>query len=293
MGRASRTMRIGEAERLLLREYGRMAAVYDRHSITSSTVVWNEIRKRLPDIRGRRALDLCCGPGAHTVRLARVIGPAGSVDGIDAARGMIEFARHRHGTGSRSNLKFERMDSRSLRYPARSFDFVLSAFGVSFLAPEQALREVFRVLGKGGSFLYVSWAGANPESKAFLEALAELRQRRPSLPDVRRLALARQVVSNFPANRHRGREPTLATKLRGVGFRQIRRVVRPVTVRFRNPGAYVQYKATWGEYDRDLGRLSRGEKMRFVEDVARRMRWFRGGRAPRVTWSLSFTTATR
>jgi ubiquinone/menaquinone biosynthesis C-methylase UbiE len=286
-------MKVTEADRLLLREYGRMASVYDRFSITSANAVWTEIRKRLPDLRSRRALDLCCGPGAHTVRLAGAVGPAGSVHGIDAARGMIEFARRRHDAGGRSNLRFERMDSRRLRYPARTFDFVLSAFGVSLRAPEKALREVFRVLDKGGSFLYVSWAGANPESKAFLAALTELRQRRPSLPDVRRLALARQVLSKPPADLPRGKEPTLVTKLRGVGFRQIHRVVRPVTVRFRNPGAYVRYKATWGEYDRDLSRLSRREKMRFVEDVARRLGWSRGGRGPTVTWNLSFTTAAR
>ena len=286
-------MKVNQAENLLLREFGRMAAVYDRFSVTSATAVWKEIRKLTPNLRGQRALDLCCGPGAHTVRLSRVVGPAGSVHGIDAARGMIEFARRRHDARSRNNLRFERMDSRRLRYPARSFDFVLSAFGVSFLAPEQALREVFRVLDTGGSFLYVSWAGANPESKAFLEVLTELRQRHPSLPDVRRLALARQVLSKPPANLPRGKEPTLVTKLRRVGFRQIRRVVRPVTVRFRNPGAYVQYKATWGEYDRDLSRLSRREKMRFVEDVAHRMGWPRGDRGPTVTWNLSFTTALR
>ncbi len=286
-------MNVEEAERLLLREYGRMATVYDRFSITSAHPVWTEIRRLLPDVRGRRTLDLCCGPGAHTVRLARVVGPAGSVDGIDAARGMIEFARRRPDARGRSNLKFERMDSRRLRYPAHSFDFVLSAFGVSLFAPEQALGEVFRVLAKGGSFLYVSWAGANRESKAFLEALTELRERHPSLRDVRRLALARDVLSGPPANNPRGREPTLATKLRRVGFRHIRRVIRPVTVRFRSPGAYVRYKATWGEYDRDLSRLSRRAKMRFVDGVARRMGWSRGAPGPTVTWTLSFTTALR
>jgi len=286
-------MKAKEAESLLLREYGRMAAVYDLYSVTSAAAVWKEIRRLTPNLRGSRALDLCCGPGAHTVRLARTVGTAGSVVGIDAAEGMVEFARRRRDARARGNLKFEVMDSRSLGYPARSFDFVLSAFGVSFLDPEQALREVFRVLDKGGSFLYVSWAGANPESKAFLETLTELRQRHPSLPDVRRLALARQVISNHPANRYRGREPSLVTKLRGVGFRQIRRDVRPVTVRFRNPGAYVRYKATWGEYDRDLSRLSRRERVRFVDDVARQMGWSRGDRGPIVTWNLSFTTATR
>jgi ubiquinone/menaquinone biosynthesis C-methylase UbiE len=286
-------MKTIEADGLLLREYGRMAATYDRYSITSAAVVWKEICPLLPKIRGKRALDLCCGTGAHTVRLARAVGPAGSVVGIDAAKGMIDFARHRRSESGRNNLKFERMDSRSLRYPADSFDFVLSTFGVANLSPEQALGEVFRVLGKDGSFLYVSWGDPNRESKVFREALTELRNRHPSLADVRRLALARRVISNPSANRPRGREPTLMSKLRSVGFRHIRRVVRPVTVRFRDPAAYVRYKATWGEYDRDLSRLSRSEREKFVTDVGHRMGWSRGGRRPAVTWNLSFTTAKK
>jgi ubiquinone/menaquinone biosynthesis C-methylase UbiE len=284
-------MKVTVAEDLLLREYGRMAAVYDRHGITSAAGVWKEVRKRAPNLRGRRALDLCCGPGAHTVRLAQAVGAAGSVVGIDAARGMVEFARRRSNARGRSNLRFEVMDSRSLRFPAHSFDLVLSTFGVAFRAPERALREAFRVLDNGGSFVYVSWSGPSPESKAFLEALTDTEDRHPPHVEVRRLALARRLMSGPPARRSRGRGPTLLTMLRNVGFRRIRRVVRPVTVRFRSPTAYVRYKATWGEYHRYLSRLGRREREQFVADVSRRMGWSRGGNGPTVTWNLSFTTA--
>jgi ubiquinone/menaquinone biosynthesis C-methylase UbiE len=286
-------MKVKDADSLLIREYGRMAAVYDRFSVTSAPVVWREIRKLLPSIRGKRALDLCCGPGAHTVRLARVVGPAGSVVGIDGAKGMIEFARRRYDAKDWNNLKFERMDSRSLRYPAHSFDFVLSAFGVALLAPEQAFREVFRVLGEDRSFLYVSWGRPNPESKAFREAIAELRNRHPPAAGVRRLALSRQRISDVSAKRLESRNPTLVSQLRSIGFHRVRRVVRPVAVRFRDPDAYVHYKATWGEYERDLRRLTPRERRQFVEDVARRMGWSRKSNGPRVTWRLAFTMARK
>lgn len=286
-------MKVKEAESLLLREYGRMAGVFDRCSVTSAAAVWKEIRKLTPKLRGRSALDLCCGPGAHTVRLARAVGTAGSVVGVDAAKGMVEFARRRRDARGRSNLKFEVMDSRSLRYPACTFDFVLSTFGVALRTPEPALREIFRVLDHGRPFLYVSWSGAKPESKAFLEVLTELRNRHPPRVDVRRLALARRLMSDHRANRPRGGRRTLLTQLRNVGFRHIRRVVRPISIRFPNPAAYVRYKATWGEYHRDLGRLSRRERAQFVADVARRMGWSCGGRGPTVTWDLTFVTARK
>ena len=284
-----RVLGLVEAERLLLREFGRMAAAYDRYSVTSRPVVWREIRKLLPNLRGRRALDLACGTGAHATRLARATGPAGSVVGIDAAEGMIRYARHKSGAHRRKNLQFLVMDSRRLKFPARSFDFVLSTFGFAYYDRRRCLREVLRILKEGGLFLHVGWHGANPESKVFVDALTELRGRNPPPADVRRLALARQRVSRLPENRSRKGKLTLAAELRRRGFRHVHQVVRAVTARFRDPAAYVRYKATWGEYERDLRRLSRRERQDFVEDIARRMRWSPAHKGFMVTWNLAFT----
>jgi ubiquinone/menaquinone biosynthesis C-methylase UbiE len=286
-------MNAHEAERLLLKEFGRMAGIYDRYSVTATPRVWRQVRRLVPIPLGSHALDLGCGPGALTVRLAKAVGGAGSAIGVDAARGMIEFARQRRDARGRKNLTFLRMDSRNLRLPEQSFDLVLSTFGLPYFARDRCLREAFRVLDRGGWFLCVSWAGPNPESKAFLETLTELRNRLPPPADVRRLALARRVMVQLPENQPGRGRPKLVSELRKVGFRRVRRVVEPVTVRFRGPASYVRYKATWGEYDRDLSRLTRGDRQRFVADVARRMGWSSGGDGGSVTWKLSFTTATK
>ena len=293
MRTASHTMRARDAERLLIREYGRMAPAYDRYSVTSRPAVWREVRKLLPNIGGRHALDLASGTGAHAVRLARAIGAAGFVVGVDAAAGMIGYARRRPDARGRKNLKFLIMDSRMLKFPSRSFDIALSTFGFAYYGRARCLREIFRVLKAGGLFLYVSWHRANPENKVFVEALTELRQRNPPPADVRALARARQIVNELPENRPGRGKPTLATELRRAGFRQVRRVIRPVTVRFRDPKAYVRYKATWGEYERDLRRLSSQERRDFVDDVARRMRWSLDHEVPTVTWNLAFTSARK
>ena len=286
-------MKVEAAERLLIREYGRMAPAYDRYSITSRPAVWREARRLLPNIRGRDALDLACGTGAHTRRLARAVGPAGSVIGVDAAVGMIRYARRRPESRHQRNLKFLLMDAHRLKFPDRSFDLVLSTFGIAYSGRDRCLREVFRVLKEGGLFLYVSWHKANLESKVFVEALTELRERSPPPPDVRRLALARQLVSKLPENRPRKGKPTLAADLRRLGFQQVRRVVRPVTIRFRNSAAYVRYKTTWGEYERDLRRLRPRERHDFVGDITRRMRWSSDHNGPTVTWKLAFTSARK
>lgn len=284
-----RSLSPSAAERLLVREYGRMASAWDRYSVTTRPVVWKEIRTLLANTRGQHALDLACGSGAHTVRLARAVGPNGFVVGIDAAEGMIRFAQRRPEARRQGNLEFLVMDAHRLKFPDRSFDLVLSTFGLAFSGRRRCLREVYRVLKEGGRFLFVSWHQEHPERTIFLDALAALRIRSPPPLSVRRLARAHQLVNRLPENRPRRGKPTMARELLGAGFRPVRRVVRPVSVRFRNPAAYVRYKSAWGEYERDLRRLSAREKREFVEDLVRRMRWTLHSNGPTVTWNLAFT----
>ena len=284
-------MKADDAERLLIRENGRMAPVFDQFSVTSSKTVWDAVRPLLPDLAGLRVLDLGCGPGAHAVRLARAVGNSGSVVGVDAARGMVEFARRRGGTKAQKNLRFEQMDNRALRFPDRSFDLALTTFGLAGRDRERAVREVFRVLDIGGRFLCVGWGKTNPESRAFAEALIRLRQERPPPPVVLKLSEARQAIADLPENRPGRDKHPLMTYLRKVGFDSVRRRTRDVTVRFPNVLAYIHYKAAWGEYYRDLQRLTRIERRRFAYDVARRLGWRSGGSKHDVTWELSFISA--
>jgi len=52
----------------------------------------------IPELRlrpGMRVLDLGCGTGEDSRRLAEIVGPAGGVVGIDASEAMIAVARRR------------------------------------------------------------------------------------------------------------------------------------------------------------------------------------------------------
>jgi len=286
-------MNANDAEGLLIRENGRMASIFSRFSVTSSKTVWDAVRSFLPTLAGLRVLDLGCGPGAHAVRLARAVGRSGSVVGVDAARGMVEFARRRAGAKAWENLRFEQMDNRALRLPDRSFDLALSTFGLAGRDRERAVREVFRVLDPGGWFLYVGWGKANPESRAFAEALKQLRQDSPPPLFVLKLSEARQVIANLPESRPGRDKHPLMTQLRKCGFASVQRRTKRITVHFPSVAAYVRYKATGGEYYRDLDRLTRGDKRRFVDDVARRLRWQPTGSKRDVTWELSFISARK
>jgi ubiquinone/menaquinone biosynthesis C-methylase UbiE len=92
---------------------------------------------------GMRILDLACGPGNLSARLADLVGPTGEVVGVDLASGMVERARAR---GIR-NARFEVMDVEQLEFPDASFDAATCGHGLQFVPHlDRALAEIHRVL---------------------------------------------------------------------------------------------------------------------------------------------------
>src|SRR5260370_5546967 len=97
---------------------------------------------------GMRILDLACGPGNLSRRLAAQVAPGGEVIGVDLAPGMIELAR----AAGIPNARFEVMDIEQLAFADATFDGAVFGHGLQF-APDLwlALREACRVLKAGGA----------------------------------------------------------------------------------------------------------------------------------------------
>jgi ubiquinone/menaquinone biosynthesis C-methylase UbiE len=106
------------------------------------------------DLRpGRDVLDLGCGVGDLTARVADLVGPGGSVLGVDASAGMIEQASAR----TRPGLRFSvcaAQDLGSVVQPS-SVDVVLSVACLHWVPAEDqpgVLASVRRALRPGGTF---------------------------------------------------------------------------------------------------------------------------------------------
>lgn len=96
---------------------------------------------------GMRVIDLACGPGTLSVRLAAMVSPGGEVVGVDLAPGMIALARAMGIPGTR----FELMDIEHLAFDGESFDAAVCGHGFQFVPDLQgALREARRVLRPNG-----------------------------------------------------------------------------------------------------------------------------------------------
>jgi len=107
----------------------------------------------LLSLRGdERILDVGCGQGKITAQIAARV-PRGKVVGIDASRGMIDYAAAHFDTAAQPNLRFEVADARSLTFDAE-FDLVVS-FNALHWVPEQdmALQSIHRALRTDGRAL--------------------------------------------------------------------------------------------------------------------------------------------
>jgi ubiquinone/menaquinone biosynthesis C-methylase UbiE len=92
---------------------------------------------------GMRVLDLACGPGTLSRRIARQVLPDGEVVGVDLAPGMVELAR----AAGTPNARFEVMDIEKLSFADESFDAAGCGHGLQFVPHlVGALGEARRVV---------------------------------------------------------------------------------------------------------------------------------------------------
>ena len=101
---------------------------------------------------GERGLDVGCGPGFLACELAREVGSAGRIVGIDESPEMLDAARARiarERLGDRVEVRPG--DASRLDLPTAGFDFVTAVQVYLYVADvESALAEAARVLRPGG-----------------------------------------------------------------------------------------------------------------------------------------------
>lgn len=101
---------------------------------------------------GEQVLDLGCGTGYYSRRIAPVVGPAGTVVGIDPSQPMLDYAAEH----APANCSFRPAGAEDLPFADASFDLVVSSLAFHHIPTElrgDAIREAFRVLRAGGRLL--------------------------------------------------------------------------------------------------------------------------------------------
>jgi ubiquinone/menaquinone biosynthesis C-methylase UbiE len=110
-----------------------------------------------PPHKGDRVLDIGCGLGDTTVRLAGLVGAAGHAHGIDVAQRMIETAIEEAAAAGLGNVSFASRDVEVTRFD-QTFEYAFSRMGTMFFAnPVAALRNVREALAPDGLLNMVVW----------------------------------------------------------------------------------------------------------------------------------------
>lgn len=104
--------------------------------------------------RGTKLLDIATGPGYVAAAAAR---RGAQVTGLDFSSEMVALATSRY-----PDIRFLEGNAEALPFPDESFDAVVICFGLlHFPDADQALKEAFRVLRRGGRLGISVWATAD------------------------------------------------------------------------------------------------------------------------------------
>lgn len=131
------------------------AETYDSWYTTPLGAYEDELEKALvlrhvADIRGKTVLDVGCGTGLYSIRLAEA---GADVTAVDISAKMIEIARTK-AQDRGQYIWYDQADMAQLPYANRTFDTVVSITALEYAGDQlQALMEMARVLRPGGKLI--------------------------------------------------------------------------------------------------------------------------------------------
>ncbi|MGH9008235.1 MAG: class I SAM-dependent methyltransferase [Acidimicrobiia bacterium] len=120
---------------------------------------------------GLEVLDIACGPGTVTRRVAPRLGPEGRVTACDLSPAMLEVAAGKPALDGAAPITYRQCPADELDVPDGAFDVVLCQQGLQFF-PDRlgALAEMRRALKPGGRAGVAVWCAI--EECPFWDALA-------------------------------------------------------------------------------------------------------------------------
>jgi ubiquinone/menaquinone biosynthesis C-methylase UbiE len=114
--------------------------------------IWDRLVAASGAQAGEKVLDVGCGTGCFSRRIAPVVGPVGAVVGIDPSQPMLDFAA----AHAPAQCTFQAASAEDLPFSDASFDLAVSSLAFHHIPTERradAVREIFRVLRPGGRLL--------------------------------------------------------------------------------------------------------------------------------------------
>ncbi len=149
------------------------AKFYEQHFVPALYAQWAPRTVRAAHIKpGDRVLDIATGTGIVARFAENQAAPTGSVVGYDINPGMLTLAN-----SIGPHIEWVVGPAEKLPFEAGSFDAVTCQFGLSYFQdPTAALREMKRVLRKGGRLALTVWDSLdnNPGYRALIQLVEDV-----------------------------------------------------------------------------------------------------------------------
>ena len=147
--------------------------------------VGEALLQRAAPAPGERVLDVGCGAGWTTRRIAEAVGPDGLALGLDISEPLLAEAARR-GAGL-PQLRFQLGDAGQVQPEGGPFDRLMSRFGVMFFGdPPAAFRHLASLLKPEGQLNLAVWA--EPARNPWMTEMRRIVGRHVELPTVDPLA---------------------------------------------------------------------------------------------------------
>ena len=174
--------------------FGRDRAEYER--LIEQAEIFRPLTERMLRSAGIRAgmhvLDIGCGAGDVSFLVSAVVGPEGSVTGVDLDGAAIGVAEQRRAAQGITNISFREADARALD-SGPLFDAAVGRFVLMFMPdPTEALRLFAERVRRGGILAFCEQvasvtatpAGQQPVLAALLALFTSTFQRSGARPDI-------------------------------------------------------------------------------------------------------------
>ncbi len=162
------------------RTWGDYTAIMDR----MLSPFGDAAQEQLGDIAGKTVLDLGCGGGESTVRLAKAVGANGVAIGVDVSSDLIALANEQRRRAGADNMALLSADASKLSLGAPA-DALYSRFGAMFFDhPIDAFARIRSQMKPGAKASIICWRGfkENPWAFAPFIAAADLLPKVPPTP---------------------------------------------------------------------------------------------------------------
>ena len=123
----------------------------DKENISANEIVeMPAIYHELPDLTGKRVLDLGCGTGNNCMKAVEL--GASYVLGTDVSKNMIELAKK---TNKNEKIEYENIAMENISLIKQKFDVVISSLAFHYVEDyDKLIKDIYELLNENGELIF-------------------------------------------------------------------------------------------------------------------------------------------